>query len=68
MAADVISVGMSSKEVDVVEAGCVSNPSLRRRRWLLEGAEEVAWLFGAVGKPSKSPLRRLLCSAVAEVL
>lgn len=68
MAADLI-LGMSgplTKEVEVVDSGYVSHPSLRRRRWLIEGAEEIAWLFGAAEKLSKSPLRQLLCSAVAK--
>ena len=41
-----------TKEVDAVEAGRVSNPSLRQRQWLVIGAEEVNWLF----KPSLSRL------------
>ena len=34
-----------TKKVDAIEAGWVFNPSLRRRRWLVVGAEEVNWLF-----------------------
>ena len=66
------------KEVDVVEAGCVSKPSLKWWQCLVVGAEEVNWLFNpflsrlclAVEAEeaewgSKPSLGRLLCFPVA---
>ncbi len=46
---------------------CISNPSLKRRQWLLKGAKKVTWLFGIVEKPFKFLLRWLLYSAMIVV-
>ena len=44
------------KEVDAMEAGFVSNPSLRQRQWFVVRVEEVNWLF--------NPSLSRLCLAV----
>lgn len=41
-----------TKELEVVDLGCVSNPSLSRWQQLIEGVEEVTWLFGIANKLS----------------
>lgn len=55
-----------TKEIEIVNSGCISNLSLRRRQWLIEGAEKVAWLFNTAKKPFKFPFTWLLCFAVAK--
>ncbi len=56
-----VSFGMSeplTNEVEVVDTSYISNPSLRLRRWLLVGAEEVR-----VSSPSLRPRQWLLARA-----
>ena len=49
-----------TKEVEVVDSGCFSNPFLGRQQWLIERAKEVAWLFSTAKELFQSFLRWLL--------
>lgn len=58
-------LGPLIKELEALDSGCISYASLRRRRQLMEGVEEVAGFFDAANMLSRFFLRRLLYFAMA---